>query len=101
MLGEYGQCPGWMQDSPSMDAHLHLAEAEELLPPARSGVHVAYGIGPKSIAGKRSQVGRSHLAFVFKFIDLRPNEPKAAIKSSLPSNLKMAAMSGDGDLPVV
>lgn len=83
------------------DAHLHLAEPEELLPPARSGRQVTYGIGPKPTTGKKRQVCRNLLAFVFKFIDFRQSEPKAAIKSSLPSNSKMAARSGDRDLPVV
>lgn len=75
------------------DAHLHLAEAEASLPPAQSGCQVAYGIDPKPTAGKRSQVGRKRLTFVFKFIDFRPNEPEAAIKSSLRANSEMAAMS--------
>jgi len=75
------------------DAHLHLAEAEESQPPARSGGQAAGGIGPTPTTGKRSQVGRNLLPFVFKFIDFRPHEPEAAIKSSLPANSEMAAMS--------
>lgn len=62
-------------------------------PPARLGAELLMGLVLSPPRAKGARLAETFSLFCSKFIDFRPSEPEAAIKSSLPANSEMAGMS--------